>query len=60
MSSEIVEVPVVEVKPVKPPRVIKSMKCWSENAKYIIRNHNQLITDNFVIRNNLSKFVNIV
>ena len=33
MCSENVEVPVVEVTPEKPPRVIKSIKCWSENKQ---------------------------
>ena len=33
MSSEEVEIPVVETKPEKPPRVIKSRKLWSENKQ---------------------------
>ena len=33
MSSENVEVPVVDAKPEKPPRVIKSIKCWSESKQ---------------------------
>ena len=33
MSSENVELPVVEEKPVKPPRVLKSRKVWSENKQ---------------------------
>ena len=33
MCSENVEVPAVEVKPEKPPRVIKSIKCWSESKQ---------------------------
>jgi hypothetical protein len=42
MSSENVELPVVEGKPVKPPRVLKSMKVWSENKqKYYYRSSSE-------------------
>ena len=33
MSCEEVEIPFVETKPEKPPRVIKSTKLWSENKQ---------------------------
>ena len=54
MSSEKVQVAVVDAKPEKPPRVIVSIKLWSDNEKHIFTMPNRLIIDNFVIRQNAS------
>ena len=49
MSSENVEIPVVESKPEKPPRVIKSRKLWSENKQNNIITLLQSIPENCII-----------